>query len=409
MAYTAKAWTDGDIITADALNNLENGAAQNASDIAEIQASLPNYIGENIPQKTAATYIPNTNDQTIEANQYLSGTQTIKGDTNLTAVNIKSGVSIFGVDGIYVGNSSASPVLQTKTVTPSESQQTVSPDSGYDGLSSVTVDAVSSTYVGSGVTKKAAETYTPNTADQTIASGQYLNGDQIIKGDANLTAANIKSGVSIFGVDGSYEGSGGIDTSDATATAENIEEGMTAYVNGEKITGNLPTSGGSFTWGAPYMENDYIKLKGTFGTRRIFDQGSTLIAARAASDFGDAAAEDVAEGKTFTSSSGVKIVGTNSGSSASGDTNNCEAYHITSVSDTLTFQNAAGTIKVWGYGSKGSSYSTTNYAFVGDGYYSDTYGSYTKTTATFSLNTDGTLSGLPSGLTTLDVLVTIGV
>lgn len=48
----------------------------------------------------------------------------------------------------------------------------------------------------------AAQAITPGTADQTIAAGKYLSGAQTIKGDANLLAANIKSGVSIFGVSG---------------------------------------------------------------------------------------------------------------------------------------------------------------------------------------------------------------
>lgn len=100
---------------------------------------------------------------------------------------------------------STSPVLQSKSVSPSETAQTIGPDSGYDGLSSVLVGAISKTYVGSGVTKKAAATYTPGTSDQSIAAGQYLSGAQTIKGDANLKAANIKSGVQIFGVTGSYE------------------------------------------------------------------------------------------------------------------------------------------------------------------------------------------------------------
>ena len=49
------------------------------------------------------------------------------------------------------------------------------------------------------MTTKAAATYTPGTTDQIISAAQYLSGDQTIKGDANLIAANIKSGVSIFG------------------------------------------------------------------------------------------------------------------------------------------------------------------------------------------------------------------
>ena len=53
------------------------------------------------------------------------------------------------------------------------------------------------------IQSKAAATYTPATSDQTIAASQYLSGAQTIKGDANLVAGNILSGVSIFGVSGS--------------------------------------------------------------------------------------------------------------------------------------------------------------------------------------------------------------
>lgn len=53
------------------------------------------------------------------------------------------------------------------------------------------------------ISSKAAATYTPSTSDQTIAADQYLSGAQTIKGDANLVASNILSGVSIFGVTGS--------------------------------------------------------------------------------------------------------------------------------------------------------------------------------------------------------------
>lgn len=53
------------------------------------------------------------------------------------------------------------------------------------------------------ISSKSAETYTPTTSDQTIAAGQYLSGAQTVKGDSNLQAQYIASGVSIFGVTGS--------------------------------------------------------------------------------------------------------------------------------------------------------------------------------------------------------------
>ena len=59
------------------------------------------YTG-NISSKAAETFTPTTNDQTISAGQYLSGAQTIKGDVNLAAGNIVSGVTIFGVTGNVV-------------------------------------------------------------------------------------------------------------------------------------------------------------------------------------------------------------------------------------------------------------------------------------------------------------------
>ena len=60
--------------------------------------------------------------------------------------------------------------------------------------------------VAGAIPKKSARTYTPTTTDQTISSGQYLDGAQTIKGDANLLPENIVSGKSIFGVEGSAAG-----------------------------------------------------------------------------------------------------------------------------------------------------------------------------------------------------------
>ena len=100
-------------------------------------------------------------------------------------------------------------------------------------LSGYTAYVKGNTITGS-IPSKGATTYTPGTSNQTIASGQYLSGAQTIKGDANLVAANIAKGKSIFGISGTY-------TSDANAVAGNILSGKTAYVNGSKITGSMPS------------------------------------------------------------------------------------------------------------------------------------------------------------------------
>lgn len=83
---------------------------------ADILASKTAYVNGvkitgQISSKAAATYTPTTSDQTIAAGQYLSGAQTVKGDANLQAQYIASGVTIFGV----VGSLSAAVISQDST------------------------------------------------------------------------------------------------------------------------------------------------------------------------------------------------------------------------------------------------------------------------------------------------------
>ena len=61
------------------------------------------------------------------------------------------------------------------------------------------------------ISSKSAQTYTPSTTSQTIASGQYLSGAQIVAGDSNLVAENIAKDVTIFGITGTHEGSASVD------------------------------------------------------------------------------------------------------------------------------------------------------------------------------------------------------
>lgn len=59
--------------------------------------------------------------------------------SKIIASNIKSGIKILGVTGTYSGEGATA---QTKTVTPTTSQQTITPDANYDYLSEVVVKAI---------------------------------------------------------------------------------------------------------------------------------------------------------------------------------------------------------------------------------------------------------------------------
>ena len=136
--------------------------------------------------------------------------------------------------------------------------------------------------------------------------------------DPNLLAENIKSGVTISGVTGTF-------TNDGTATASDIASGATAYVNGAKITGKIPTyksSGGN--WSDTTFNELFVSWSGNWENQTddivtvIADANYDVLLRKDSgfhvnvpkSEFGDAMASDVVSGKTFTSSAGLKVTGT---------------------------------------------------------------------------------------------------
>lgn len=187
-----------------------------------------NVPSVEIPKSTSGTAeFYDTSDATLDSgNKMLSGntayangtkyTGTIasKSSSDLTA----SGATVTAPAGYYSTNAtkSVSSGSATAPASISGTSATVSTGSNTITLSktvsvtpSVTAGYVSSGTAGNSsvsltasVTTKAAATITPTTSNQTIASGTYLTGTQTIAGDADLVAANIKSGVTIFNVEG---------------------------------------------------------------------------------------------------------------------------------------------------------------------------------------------------------------
>lgn len=107
-----------------------------------------------------------------------------------------------------------------------------------------------------------------------------------------------------------------LDTSDATAVAGDIVKGQTAYVNGVKVTGTLENAVYALVQEAFFhpQVNAYV-FDGKAAVDGYVRKQSNYVSLRlpksnAAAILGDAAASDVAKGKTFTSGNGIKQTGT---------------------------------------------------------------------------------------------------
>ena len=103
---------------------------------AKIVGTMPNNGAKNYT-------ISDLNDQTISLGFY-DGSGKLSIDSaeqaKIIPANIKNGVSILGVQGTMTGQESIT--VQSKTVTPTFTAQTILPDEGYDYLSQVVVSAI---------------------------------------------------------------------------------------------------------------------------------------------------------------------------------------------------------------------------------------------------------------------------
>ena len=156
------------------------------------------------------------------------------------------------------------------------------------------------------------------TADQIIIpANSHTTGNQVLKGivTGNLTPSTIRSGKTvtinngeknIVSINGTYTSS--ISNGQQPVTADKIVSGYSGFVNGSnEIQGTAPDKSGlTSTASALDMNGSDIRMKiptSGFYSTASYIKSSSL-------NFGDASAADVASGKTFTSSSGLKIEGT---------------------------------------------------------------------------------------------------
>ena len=209
--------------------NVPSGEARDASDLTVSGATVnvPAGLYSSAASKSVASGTAGTPTASKGAvsNNSVTVTPSVANTTGYITGGTKTGT------GVTV--SASELVSGNKAITPSETAQ-----SGIDvtNFKTVSVDAISSTYVGSGVTKKAAATVAPSTSEQTVcASGVYTTGEQKVSAITPSIVGNLDASSFAASIVAAIEGKG------VTVPDGTLLDGMAALIE------SIQTGGGSAT------------------------------------------------------------------------------------------------------------------------------------------------------------------
>lgn len=156
---------------------------------------------------------------------------------NATGVKTLLTGDCFCEDDIVVSYTKPSATLQSKAVAPTTSQQTVSPDSGYDGLSSVTVNAMPNGTAGTPTATKGTVTnHSVSVTPSVTNTSGYITG-----GTKSGTAVAVSASELVSGTKSITENGTGIDVTNYASVDVNVSGG-----GGGAVTITVSQAGASF-------------------------------------------------------------------------------------------------------------------------------------------------------------------